>query len=275
MTEWLQVIASGGIAVAILLAIVAIARDTIAAWLQRRVQHTLDIDVERRKVEFQHQTDRALERLRNANEQQLRAQATIVGSAAAGQAAALTMRLEAIQALWKILIMLREKRPLAVRLTEFMTDAEIIEKLQRERPAGEDTLAESLGAGLEPDFFGLEESPEHHRVLVGEYLWSLFAAYKQFISRVNVIFEMHRVGKGKDKVWRRDEMIVAIAGFALDADEMRRFGAARIGGVMEVLGSIEALYIRAVTRVLSGELTGNEMAETARRLMDAAGGGHS
>jgi hypothetical protein len=266
MTDLQQIIASVGATTAVLLVIAVLAKDYLKSWIENASRHAYDVELEGVKADFQRQTGQALEQLRVHNEQQLRTEAAIVTSAAAGQSAAFAQRLNAIQQLWVAMLKLRDDRSNAVTLTEWMTDREMVDRF--DDPKFRSSFAE-LETRIAEDM-RVSQQAEQHRMLSGEHLWSLFWSFRFLVGRVAMIIQMKMRGHyPRDRDWRTDDAIVAVASQLLTADELPKFKSRQVGGLLELLMVIESTYVAAATSLLSGEQTATEMAETTRRLREA------
>ena len=260
-----QILQTSGVTAVILIVVAWLARDYLRELLVGSVKRSYDEDLERLRSELQRATHEALERVKHTNEQQLRAEAAIIASAAAGQTAALGHRLESIQGLWSEVVELRRATPTAVRMTEMLTHHELITELEKPTSV---TMREEVR--LDAVAHLLTRNVERLRLGSGEELWSLFVLYRTFIGRIAAILDMELEGKRDGKgSWKSDQWLRQLAATVLDADQFKKFQQYEIGGLNLTLDAIETKFIAGARQLMSGELTAGEMTATANRIRDA------
>ena len=258
-----SIVKTSGATVGILIVVGWLAKDYLRELLVGTVKRSYDEDLEHLRSELRRATEEALERLKHSNEQQMRAEAAIIASAAAGQTAALGHRLESIQGLWNDMVGLRRAIPTPVSMTDYLTHDELITELEKSLSLQQQVALEHVTS-----IFPLDA--DKFRLGAGEELWSLFYLYRAFIGRTAALFEMQLAGKREEKgSWKTDRWIRQLAATVLSRDQFERFNQHEVGGLSLTLEAIEAKFVSGAAQLMSGQLTAGEMTVTAQKIRDA------
>ena len=209
-----------------------------------------------------------LERLRTDAAQARAIQDVATGSFLVSHREGQQRRLRAIEDLWNATLRIRESIPNIVVLQDIFTREEYPQIFTREKYAGslEELTLEGIGTAL----YGASRDVESSRPFVGDYLWSLFFAYRAIMGRFWVLLVFGREDASNIVHWSMDSGVRQLLEAVLTSSELDEIYKARLGGVESTRKTIEAKILNAANRIISGEEASKLGLDQAKKIAAAA-----
>jgi hypothetical protein len=265
MGEWLVGVFSVASSV-LVTALIFLTKNWISERLRLSIAHEYASELERVRAELVAQQTEAAERLRASIAQQHAIQAAAIGSLTSTHIASHERRLAAIETVWSETVRLREKTPLYVSKAEILLAEEFEEAFRRPDYA---VLLERIDEYAEStDLYANRTEVEIARAFCGEYLFSLFFAYRAFTGRVAAQIKSG-FKAGRVVCWHDDAHLGEILRAVLTAEELRLVEASRVMRLHNVQTIIERKMVHHITDILSGKAAANANLEAARRITEA------
>lgn len=256
--------ASGG-AVSGLIALFA--REWITSRVKGSIEHEYAQKLETYKAKLTAEHDIALERLRADAARQMATRDSAMDNFAAARNAAYERRLNAIDVLWKGVLMLRERRPQIVFLLDnILVPQEYPEVFTnpRFRPLLDALSTDDLMLKINK----ASEEIEQHRPFMGELLYSYFWAYRALVGRTAFLVEKGRDG-GKLQEWFDDPGYRTLVSAVLTKGEIDAVNARGIGKLETTQQLLEGKILTSANKLISGEESAASGLEQARNIEDA------
>lgn len=264
----LSMISSAAVSGALAGVIVWLSREWISTRLKASIQHEYDQKLEAHKAQLKSENDIALLETKNRMEQQLTLFEATRTSFAEGQKAAIERRLDSTEKLWNEILRLKDECPPTLTFLNILSVEEYKDapKLEHFSNAAEAWPIEKI-----IDYLVLSDSPvEKVRPYIGEYLWSMFFAYRQIMGRISCLLYESLEDSGKAE-WHKDKGIRQILEAVLRENQLARFESTNLGKIAWLQEQLELKILTASQKVISGEEFGAESLKQAESIIQSVG----
>ena len=117
------------------------------------------------------------------------------------------------------------------------------------------------------DYLGNSDYPvEKVRPFVGEYLWSMFFAYRQVMGRITYRLSLS-LEDANNAEWHKDNNIRQILEAVLNENELAEFESTRLGKISWLEQRLESKILAASQKIISGEELGVEALRQAELIL--------
>ena len=262
----LSIISSLTFSGALTAALIWLSRNWITERLRRAIEHEYAQKLESHKAQLKAEHEIALERLRSDLAREHAIETTATATFTAGHIAASERRLQAVEALWKTILELRNNTPTIVGVADMLTSDETRKVPADPRLAP--LLKDLSEAKIVSIFIQGSSGVEVFRPFFGDYLWSLFFVYRALMGRISLIFVKGR-GQATVDYWAEDDGVRQLLSAVLSKDELEHFHKMRIGKLDFMRGAMEAKILAEIRRIVSGQSSGEVALDQARRISEA------
>jgi len=267
MGEFILTVLSSATASGILAAgLVFLAKSWISQRIKSAIEHEYAEKLESYRAQLKSEHDIALEEIKASNAQNEAVQAAATVSLIATHAAAQEKRLHALEVFWNSTIQLRTKAPSVLTILDLLVPKEYDQLLTN--PNTMPLVAQLTTQGLTSDF-GNSPEVDAARLYAGEYLFSLFWAYRAITGRI-ALRVVDGAKKGKIQDWAQDTGIRGLMCHVLTAAEISEFDALTIGKVKWLWARIEQKMLEHSAKIISGEASATFGLEQAQKVAQAA-----
>jgi hypothetical protein len=238
----------------------AILTSAVAIWISRLL-------AERLNYKWSRDQQSEIERLRAELSRNQSIQNAAIGSFAASHSAANERRFNAIDQLWKAVIRIRANTPPIVTISDILLPNEYGELFTNPnfRAARNDVNQFTIVGAMNASTADLENC----RPFLGEYLWSLFFAYRALVGRsLFLISEARDVSSYRP--WYQDKGIRDLLCAVFSNEDVERLLSLRIGRFDAVRMAIEQKMLEHAQGTISGEASGDLGLAQARKIASAA-----
>lgn len=175
------------------------------------------------------------------------------------------LKIEAIKELWEALLHVQRNSPSVFMFLDVLQPSEYGEVLGTKQLK---TFSDITNADIEKMFNGKPMCAQSHRLLGGDYLWSLFYAYQGLSARIAMLF---MIGRTKQNVtpWYKDSGCRSIVMSVCTSSEMAEFDKQEFGQVAWIRQLIESKFLVAANRILDGRASVDTALEEAKRIATA------
>jgi hypothetical protein len=248
-------------------AIIFLARAWISERLQQSIRHEYNLLLAQYKHQLKSEHELMLERMRASNAQSQMIQATATASFAEGHRAAHERRLEAIATLWEETLRVRKVTPAVINFIDLFDSGSQTELLAT-GPMRE--LVQSVTVEkLAKDFLHTGPDVERVRPFVGELAYSLFFAYRAIPARIISILK-RSLQKGGTADWMSDPGLHELLVSFLTSEELSELDRMRKEHFSWLRIRLETKLLERMTRLISGQDSGDLGIEQAQRIAEAA-----
>lgn len=254
----ITVLSSAGCSVVLSGAAIWLARTWIGERIQASIRYEYDQRLAALNAELRRQGDVQLATLKAEIDKQTEKLRIASISFSDVQKAAISRKLDAVDALWSGILVAREMIPPIMAFIDILT------------------VDEYVGAKDHPTFVALTGELDQEKVLkiavdskgnlervrpyVGEYVWALFATFQAVMIRTVLLIHMSKQDAEKLN-WHQDNGIRQLIGSALEAEGLRQFDQTKIGKV----GWVREQFERRILDAMDKLITGKEFGEAALR----------
>lgn len=237
-------------------------------WVATKLEARSQRQLEELKATLRQENEVALARLRDRLKEDTRLQLSAHASFAAAHEAAVERRLESAATLWTDLLRFRGSLPPILTYMDMLTAEEYPGAL--EHPTGAE-LIRNLSEEGAIALAGIESPDpiEGMRPFVDEHLWQLSSRYRAIQLRI-VLHLVWSRDKNSDIYWYRNPYTRQLIEDSLSIDELEEFDNLRLGKISYVAKKIEDRILDGLRRMISGENSGSESFQQARRLQSLA-----
>ena len=247
--------------------IVFLARNWISQRIKSAIEHEYAEKLEKFRARLKAEHEIALEKIKTSNTQTQAVQAVATASLATVHAAAQEKRLHALETFWKETVQMREGLPTYFLSLDILRPHEYDYMLTK--PDTDSAIArlshEIFAENLELKSIDVYEA----RLYAGEYLFSLFWAYRASIGRIKFLM-MQGIGEGTIKDWATDSGFLELMGNVLSPQEVKRFDELKIGRINWLLNTIEGKMLSHSAKIISGEASAAFGLEQASKIAASA-----
>jgi hypothetical protein len=169
--------------------------------------------------------------------------------------------------IWDAMMQIYFNAPGVVSMTNIVTTELYAEMVSHMRPNIPDllTMAQQYGRPEAPINLPVEKA----RLLAGEYLYSLFWAYRAFIGGIALRLAACR-DEGHFQPWWEDDHVRDLLRTVLTDEEFQEFTALQIGKFLWVTRTLEGKFLLAATDIVDGRRAATDAFEQAREILGAA-----
>ena len=269
----------GILAISVLVvALIGLAVWLLRKWIETKIETTYQLKSQSLLATIQRDHEASLIAFKDQLEKQAQLQSSAFSSFAAAQQAAMNRRLDAAENLWNDLLSFRGSLPAVFDYMDILTEDEFPDAMsnQRGRALFDKLSEEQLGSlvashgirgimGQEPDY-----SAESVRPYVDEYLWAIFVTYKKIMFRVWFSLTRFKTQGGDYVFWHRDNYTRSLIAFVLTPDELADFDQTDFGKISDLRFTLEQKIVDELRRMISGETSGSDSLQQARRYQQLA-----
>jgi len=249
-------------------AVVFLARSWISQRLRSAIENEYARKLETYKARLSAEQELALERLKASNAENQAVQAAATASLTATHMASQERRLEALETFWKATVELRAKSPAALTYVDILVPEEYDELLRNPKlsPALDRVTEQTLDAQFD---VGTAHQVDNARLYAGEYLFSLFFAYRAITGRIALMLMDGRKNR-KIENWAQDSGIRGLMRLVLSGREVEEFDKLRLGRIMWLGNQIESKMLAHSWKIISGEASAEFGLQQASKIAAAA-----
>ena len=233
-------------------AIVWLSRTWITERLKNAIKNEYDEKLESHKAKLKAEHDIAIERLRTDNIRNMAVQTTAATSLLEGHKAAHERRLAAAEELWKAVLQIGSSTPGAVVMIDVCLEQEY-QKLMT-RPSFKECLRGITMSTITERFIETTSGVESVRPFLGEYLYSLFFAYRALNGRLAYLLSKAKE-TGTLTAWYKDNSIRELLVLLLTTEELQRFDQLQFAKVNWMRKIVEQKIALHINKIISGELS--------------------
>jgi hypothetical protein len=256
----LEVLASGALSAALVAFLLLLARTWLLESLTTSVRHRYEVDLAKIRNELDQATQAKIEEMRQANSRALAIQAAAVSLQTSTSIEAHGRSLQGIQLLWADMVRLRGLSPTFLGILDMIPDQGLGE-VSRTPAFMELLLKDDPKTALESIF---KAECEEVRPFVGEYLFALFAAYRNVITFAGAA--LYRGALERDfKPWFGE--IKPLLAQALTPGELSVIESARLFRIGLIKQNLETKFLTTASQILSGEMAVSGSFDQARKIV--------
>jgi len=238
-------------------ALVFLLRNWISQRLKSAIEHEYAEKLETFKARLKAEHDIALEKIKASNAQNQAVQAAATASLTTAHVVAQEKRLRALETFWKAAVQIRIKTPPVITMLDIL----LPEEYHR--------LISDPEEDLTKDFRRENTDVDEARLYAGEYIFSLFWAYRATIGRIAYKL-MEGRKKGKIEDWASDSGIKQLMGYVLTSQEMEEFSKLKVGRINWLCNAIEGKMLSQSAKIISGEASAEFGLEQAKKIAASA-----
>jgi hypothetical protein len=221
--------------------------------------------LERLRGGIKSEYDQELERLKAALSKEATIISAVQKSFGESHTAYQTHRIHAIKELWEAILHVQRHSPNIFTFLDVLLPSEFDEVLST-RPF--QTFSDVSFEDISKMTSDKAMEAQNHRLLTGEYLWSLFSAYLALSARIAMLF---KTGREKSNVvaWYMDSGCISIVRSVCTSSEFAEFEQQQHGKIIWIRNLIESKFLLASSRILSGQSSSEMAMEEAGKIASA------
>jgi len=259
----LSILASASVSVALTAALVWLSKTWISERVKGAIEHEYAQKLETFKSQLKAQNDVAIEQLKTSNTQLLAVHTSASNTFGSIHGVAHERRLKGIEAVWGAILDVRNETPAGLLLADTFPENEY-DRFFFQTPQLQQFLSGiDMKAMSQLKVVLLGHEVEKWRPFMGEYIYSLYEAYRTLTLRVFVITAFG-IAKGHVEAWYRDDVNRNLVTSVLTAQEQAGFERSEVK-FSYIRSAIEKKIIEKSARIVSGEASAAHMLEQARR----------
>ncbi|MBI4266061.1 MAG: hypothetical protein HY657_16930 [Acidobacteria bacterium] len=263
----LSILTSAGVSVLLTAALIWLSKAWLSERLKGAIQHEYAEKLETFKAQLKAQSDVAVEQLKASNAQALALHTTASGTFSSIHAIGQERRLRAIEAMWGAIIDIRNEIPPGLIVADAFPE-ENYQELFFETPQLQQFInAVNASALAETKLARTSHEVDRWRPFLGEYLFSLYEAYRTLVIRVYVITALGIATK-KVEPWYRDDVNRRLVTRLLTVDELKEFDESPTKFAF-IRSAIEKKIVAKAARIVSGEASAAHMFDQGVQILDA------
>lgn len=259
----ISVISSVTVSSALVGIVLFLSKSWITERLKNSIKHEYDQKLEVHKAQLKSEQEVAMLELRSLVEKESIVQQAGHSSLHQVQKAAIEKKLVSIEKLWDGIVKARNEIPPIIGMLDILTIDEYptIASNKELAKLAEPFTPEKLGEISMK--FG--ENVESVRPYVGEYLWSIFYAYRAVTIRTLLLMKLGLIDPRKLN-WHEDEGIKSLISSVLSKKQIEYFDSQDFGKFKLLQDHFETLMLTAMNKIISGEEFGSEMMSQAKTI---------
>ena len=239
-------------------------------WLSERLRHSIEHEysqkLETYKAALKAEHDTALERLRATFSQNQAIQSVATSTFMAINIASHDRRVKAVETYWSAIVNIRDNTPNALAILDVILPEEYPTLLTN--PNSKAALDELSISSIIKKVIEISEEVEKIRPFVGEYLYSLFFAYRALMSRISYLLAEGR-DKGQISIWYEDKGIRRFLSILMTQEEIEKFDGMPITKISYIRDLVEQKMIRHISKMITGESDSELSLGQARKIAEA------
>ena len=241
------------------------AREWISARLKAVIQHEHDIKLETYKSQLKTESEKSILEFQTEIKQKLSLYEAARSSIMVGQKSSIERKLDSIDKLWAELLRLKHQCPSILPHINVLSVEECRQMYSRQkyRELVSEYPIEKIAEYIEDK----ENNVENARPYIGEYLWSLFFAYRQIMGRILYLLYTGLEDENK-ALWDKDKGIRQILNAVLTQNEIDEFNRLRLGKLALLQRKLEAKILVEAQKLISGEELGAESLKQAELILE-------
>ena len=240
-------------------------REWISVRLRKGIQYEYDKKLEAHKAQLKTESEKSILEFQTDIKQKLSLYEAARSSIMVGQKSSIERKLDSIEKLWAELLRLKHQCPSILPLINVLTVEECRQKYSRQkyRELVSEYPIEKIAEYIEDK----ENNVEKARPYIGEYMWSLFFAYRQIMGRI--LFLLYAGLEDENKAqWDKDKGIRQILNAVLTQNEIDEFDRKRLGKLALLQRKLEAKILTESQKLISGEELGSESLKQADLILE-------
>ncbi|HDM8188246.1 TPA: hypothetical protein P0E26_004996 [Vibrio harveyi] len=170
--------------------------------------------------------------------------------------------LNAIESLWAGILVIRELKPSILTVVDVLVEKEFGTDFGTNNNNNVVDIKESDIAALFSEELNRQSS---NRLYAGDYLWSLFAGYRQLVGRISYVIKSGRENKNVP-IWWEDKLCKNLISSLCSKDELDEFNGLKFQRIAWVLNLIEHKYLQAANKIITGEASIDLEADLSSKL---------
>lgn len=244
--------------------VVFLAKNWFLERLRTSIKSEYDSKLEHLKSELSSKNSKEIEQLKAL----LGKDAAIISAAqksfSESHVAAHPQKIYAIKNLWGCLLHIQRNSPPIFTFLDALLPNEYGETLGSKQLTFSDISADDIQKMLG----GKVIHAENHRLLAGDYLWSLFWAYQALSARIAMLFQAGRAKKHVD-AWYDDSGCKSIIQSLCTPDEFAEFEKMKFLKILWIRNLIVSKFMQTANRILSGQSSVDTALEESQRIVMA------
>jgi len=263
----INILSSVTVSSAFVAALVFLSRSWFSAKLKNSIKHEYDQKLEAYKSQLKYEQEIAILQIKSLIEKESVVQQAGHSSLHQVQKASIDKKLISIERVWEAIVKARNETPAVIIFLDVLTVDEYPTLVSN-------SDSRSLIEQLNPEKIGeiansFAPDVENVRPYIGEYLWSIFFAYRAVTIRT--LFLMHKgLNDPKKLNWHEDKGILSLMSSVLTENQMQRFNRLQFGKFNLFRELFEGLMLATMSKVISGEKFSSEMISQAKIITEKA-----
>lgn len=241
-------------------------KNMLSERLKNAIKHEYDAKLSVINNDLKHQSDLQMIQLKASIEKESDKIRFAAASMGESQKIIIAHRINGLEIIWKNVIDLRTQLPSILTLidhipTEFYKD---ISNNQELMSFANDLSIEKINQ----IFSSTTGQLELQRPYIGEYLWTLFQAYRSFLLQVCLKVEFAKK-ENVIPIWYQDPIIIQFIRSSMDEDEYNEMQAMATGKMGWVQRKYETKILAAISVIMSGKEFGEETLQQIENMENA------
>jgi hypothetical protein len=235
----------------------------IVYWLSKRV-------VEKFNIHWKETSDKNIARLQSELDKNNSTLNSLITLTASNYHQAQQRRIQAIEVLWKNLLLYKEIIPIGgYTVYGILTDKELETYFTRQTDNGyflhdRNSITNLLEPSYLPEYFNRTAIIDTERPFIGEKIWSNYKILQGFIGRIVFLLKVAAEKKKTDH-WHNDEGLKQILGSYLSVEEMKYVYSRRVSSLQITIELLEGKLLTETNKVLSGETFSENALERVKK----------
>ncbi|MBV5303327.1 MAG: hypothetical protein JZU70_03875 [Chlorobium sp.] len=245
--------------------VVFLAKNWFLEHLRSSIRSEYDQKLERVKADLSARNATQIEELKASLAKDISVISAVQKSFSDSYNSAQTHRVQSIKELWDALLCVQRNTPAVFTFLDVLPSTEYGETLGTRKfktfsDISQDDIMKMIG--------GKVTEAQSHRLLAGEYLWSLFSAYLALSARIAIHFQSGRANQNVTP-WYEDSGCISIVQSVCTASEFAKFQQLQFGRITSIRGFIESKFLSSANRILNGQASSDIAIEEANRIVSA------
>lgn len=227
-----------------------LARTWISARLREGIKHEYDASLAALNAELRRTGDAQLASLKATIDQQAEKLRIAAVSFTEVQKASITRKLEAVDAMWSVILATRASMPSSVSYMDILTTDEYRSVMdtpsfrEQSQDLNNDVVMQ-FGATAFGDL-------EKHRPFTGEYTWALFTTYHSLLMRLVLLIFLGKSDPEKMN-WHKDTVVRRLIASGLGAAGLAEFDTMPVMRIGWMRDKFERLILQAMNKLITGK----------------------
>ncbi len=233
--------------------------------MRASIKSEYDRELERLKAELSSKNSKEIEEVKALLEKDAAIISAAQKSFGESHISSHPQRIEAIKELWECLLHIQRYSPPVFAFLDVLLPNEYGETLGSKQLK---TFSDISTDDIQKMLSGKAMQAENHRLLAGDYLWSLFWAYQALCARTAILFQTGRAKKNVD-AWYNDSGCRSIIQSLCTPAEFTEFERQEVGKITWIRNLIVSKFMQTANRILSGQSSVDTALEESQRIVRA------